>query len=88
MYFGPQLRMRPPGPNGSEPGDCQPVIGVNSSRSSRHFMQPVGGRPGPNCPFDKAVADKRIRVRRNGTRILVPRSELNRFIEALPAEPG
>jgi len=36
--------------------------------------------------FDRAVKEGRIVVRRNGTRILVSRGELDRFIEALPSE--
>jgi hypothetical protein len=37
--------------------------------------------------FDKAVEDKRITVRWNGTRMIVPRAEVVRFVEGLPTEP-
>ena len=36
--------------------------------------------------FDKAVADGRIRVHRNGTRILVTRRVLNGYIAMMPSE--
>jgi excisionase family DNA binding protein len=36
--------------------------------------------------FDRAVANKRISVRRLGLRILVKRAELDRWIETLPTE--
>jgi hypothetical protein len=37
--------------------------------------------------FDKAVAAKRIKVRWNGTRMIVERAEIIRFVESLPTEP-
>jgi hypothetical protein len=36
--------------------------------------------------FDKAVADKRIKVRWNGIRIIVERVEIERFVKSLPTE--
>lgn len=36
--------------------------------------------------FDKAVADKRISVHRNGTRILVTRRALDAYIATMPGE--
>jgi excisionase family DNA binding protein len=36
--------------------------------------------------FDRAVANKRISVRRLGLRILIKRAELDRWIETLPTE--
>ncbi len=37
--------------------------------------------------FDKAVAEKRIKVRWNGIKIIVERAEIIRFVESLPTEP-
>ena len=36
--------------------------------------------------FEKAVTEKRLQVRRIGTRIVVPREELMRFVNSLPTE--